>query len=171
MSAQALERLVEQVRSFSAGSLDLGMPRAAAADRPDASALPAALLRARSAALLSALAERVTATLPAALERARLAWDQADAFSILDPELRTFAAELRRAAAAGAEAVDAEARVAALETRLLIDSAIGLVTLVERRFAALVRLRLRSETPELLVDGAPFLDVAAALAEAARRWR
>jgi hypothetical protein len=45
------------------------------------------------------------------------------------------------------------------------------VTLVERRFASLVRLRLKSGTAELTVDGEPFVDVGGALAEAARRWR
>jgi len=32
-------------------------------------------------------------------------------------------------------------------------------------------LRLRSATPALMIEGRPFLDVAAALAEAGRRWR
>jgi hypothetical protein len=45
------------------------------------------------------------------------------------------------------------------------------LSLLERRFAGVVRLRLRSERTELLVDGRPFLDVAAALSEAARAWR
>jgi hypothetical protein len=53
---------------------------------------------------------------------------------------------------------------------LTIDAVVDLVRLVERRLATLVRLRLRSRTPELVVDDRPFLDVPAALAEIARRW-
>ena len=58
-----------------------------------------------------------------------------------------------------------------LEASLGLDAAVGLAALLERRFAAILRLRLRSATPALTVDGRPFLDVAAALAEAGRRWR
>jgi hypothetical protein len=171
MSAIALERLVGQIQSLPAGSAELGLPRATVNDRGEATALPPETLRTRGAALLRALAEKVATALPAAIANTQQAWDQADAFALLDPELRTFAADLRRAAAAGVDAEDPLAQTAALETRLMIDSAIGLVTLIERRFAALMRLRLRSETPELLVDGEPFIDVASALSEAARRWR
>jgi hypothetical protein len=45
------------------------------------------------------------------------------------------------------------------------------VGLLERKLATLVRLRLRADTPALLdAHGRPFLDVAAALSEAAREW-
>jgi len=66
---------------------------------------------------------------------------------------------------------DAAARATGVEARLAIDAVTGLISLVERRFAGIVRLRLRSDAPELLIDGRPFLDVAAALSEAARAWR
>jgi len=171
MSAQALDRLVAEVRSLPGDPVDLGLPRAVATDRPDALPLAPAALRARTANLLAALADRAATTLPEALARTHQAWDQADAFAILDAELRADAIELRRAAAASAQADEASTRAAGVEARLLVDAAVGLATLLERRFAALVRLRLRSATPELIVDGRPFLDVAAALAEAARRWR
>jgi len=39
-----------------------------------------------------------------------------------------------------------------------------------RSLAQLVRARLRSEDPSLLVDGRPFVDLGAALLETARRW-
>jgi len=57
-----------------------------------------------------------------------------------------------------------------VEALLTIDTTVALLTLVEKRMATLVRLRLRSETPELVPQGRPFLDVAAALQEAARAW-
>jgi hypothetical protein len=129
------------------------------------------VLRARTAALLAALAQRVDGAVLAALHLAQTAWDQVDAFAILDDELRGETASLALAADALASADDSLTRAAGVEARLAIDAAVGLVALVERRFATLVRLRLRSTTPDLLIDGRPFLDVAAALAEAARRWR
>lgn len=169
MSYQALEALVEQIRSLPGSAEDLRMPRAAA--QPDAGAVPpeARALRARTAAWLTALAAQVEQALPDALARATQAWDQADAFAVLDAPLREEALALHR----GGDALAAgdETRAAGLEARLLVDAAVGLVSLLERRFAAVLRLRLRSATPELMVDGRPFLDVAAALAEAGRRWR
>ena len=62
-------------------------------------------------------------------------------------------------------------RAVALEGLLAIDLAIALVRLFERRLAALLRLRLRSATPELLPEGRPFLDLGRALHEAAEAWR
>jgi hypothetical protein len=173
MSQPALEALVEQIRSLpgSAEDLDLGMPRAAAHAAAATSTIDAATLRARAAAWLASLATAVEDALPDALARATQAWDQADAFAVLDAPLRDEALALRRAGEALAEGDDEAARAAGVEARLLIDAAVGLVSLLERRFAAVLRLRLRSTTPELLIDGRPFLDVAAALAEAGRRWR
>lgn len=172
MSHPPLEALVAQIRSLPGGGAERGLPRAAAAaGAGDEAPLTPAALRARAAALVAALAERVEAALPTALERATQAWDQADDFVILDGELGGEAAALRRAADALAQDDGAAARAAGIESRLLIDAAFGLVGLLERRFAAVVRLRLRSATPELIVDGRPFLDVAPALAEVARRWR
>jgi hypothetical protein len=171
MSQPALEALVEQIRSLPGTADDLGMPRAAATAVAAGADMEVAALRERAAAWLAALAAAVERALPDALARATQAWDQADAFAVLDAELRDQALTLWRAGAALAERDDGEARAAGLEARLLVDAAVGLVSLLERRFAAILRLRLRSGEPELLVDGRPFLDVAAALAEAGRRWR
>jgi hypothetical protein len=173
MSPHALEALVEQIRSLPGAAAELGLPRAALRDAasPPAATLAPTELRARTAAWLTALAARVDGALPEALTRATLAWDQADAFSVLVAPLFDEAIALRRAAESLAAADTAELRAAGAEARLLIDATVGLVALIERRFAAIVRLRARSATPELLVDGRPFLDVAAALAEAGRRWR
>lgn len=173
MSHHALEALLEQVRSLPGAAVDLGLPRAAvteAATPPPATLDPAAL-RGRAAAWLGALAARVDVALPEGLARATQAWDQADAFSVFDASLRDEAIALRRAAAALAAEDDAALRAAGLEALMMIDASVGLVSLLERRFAAILRLRLRGATPSLMVDGRPFLDVAAALAEAGRRWR
>lgn len=178
MSYLALDTLVAQIRTLPGEHLELSLPRAAV--KP--SALPAVMaaasepvelarVRARTAALLAALAQRVEEAVPAALHLAQTAWDQVDAFAILDDDLRAATASLSLVADALSADADTIVRAAGVEARLAIDAAVGLVALVERRFASLLRLRLRSSNPELIVDGRPFLDVAAALAEASRRWR
>jgi hypothetical protein len=174
MVHQALEALVEQVRSLPGGDSALGLPRAAISATPPpavTAALPPAELRARTGAWFAALAARLESSLPGALARATEAWDQADTFVVFDAELRDEGIALRRAAEVLAADEEATLRTAGREASLGIDAVVGLVSLLERRFAAVLRLRLRSATPELVVDGRPFLDVAAALAEAGRRWR
>jgi hypothetical protein len=113
--------------------------------------------------LVRALADRLEPALGQALERAARAWDQVDAVEIVDADLRARAQKVADEwrAIGGSEAALAI---------LTIDAAVDLVRLVERRLATLVRLRVRSHTPELVVDDRPFLDVPAALAEIARRW-
>jgi hypothetical protein len=173
MSHHALEALVEQIRMLPGAAPDLGLPRAAVTEAatPTPASLDPASLRARTAAWLTALAARVETALPEALTRATQAWDQADAFAVFDAELRDEAIVLRHAAAALAGGDEAFARTAGREASLMIDASVGLVSLLERRFAAIVRLRLRSATPSLMIEERPFLDIAAALAEAGRRWR
>ncbi len=106
------------------------------------------------------------------MHRAREAWDQADSLAVIDHALESDIAVLRRrlAAAAGPKTTLAR-RAVALEGLLAIDAAVALVRLFERRLAALLRLRLRSVTPELLPEGRPFLDLGRALHEAAEAWR
>lgn len=174
MVHQALEALVEQVRCLPGGGSELGLPRAAirATPAPAASAaLAPAELRARSGAWFTALAARLEASLPGALARAIEAWDQADSFVVFDAGLRDEGIALRRAAEVLAADEEPTLRTAGREASLAIDAVVGIVSLLERRMAAILRLRARSATPELIVDGRPFLDVAAALAEAGRRWR
>jgi hypothetical protein len=170
MSPPALLQLVEQIRALPGEATNLGLPRAgAAASVPER--LTASELRRRVGSWLSAIAGHVDAVLPTQLARAAQAWDQADDFALGDDETRAEASRLRAAADVLAAGDDAAARATGVEARLAIDAVTGLVALVERRFAGIVRLRLRSETTELLIDGRPFLDVAAALSEAARAWR
>jgi hypothetical protein len=170
MSPHALQQLVEQIRALPGEPTDLGLPRAAAG-APTAETLTAAALRRRVAAWLTEVAGHVDAVLPTQLARAAQAWDQADDFALGDEQTRAEAGRLRAAADALAAGQDPDARAAGVEARLAVDSVSGLLSLVERRFAGVVRLRLRSATPELLPEGRPFIDVAAALTEAARAWR
>jgi hypothetical protein len=52
----------------------------------------------------------------------------------------------------------------------VLEAACGLTTLAERRLSSVIRLRLRSDDQELLPAGRPFLDLGAAISEAARVW-
>ncbi len=126
-------------------------------------------LRAAVGELLRELAARTEPALHGALTRTAVAWDQADAMSILDDALLARAEDLqtrwRHVAGSGAPGAVA----AALEALLALEASLGLVALVERRLATLIRLRLGSGG-ELLPEGRPFLDVSSALVEAARGW-
>jgi flavin-binding protein dodecin len=158
-----LENLVERCRS-------LPWPGAKVASVVVWPSLPedegqgdAAPARRRLAELVGALSARLEPALHEALARAAKAWDQVDAVDIVDDKLRA------RATAVVEEWRALGGPEAALAI-LTVDAAMDLVRLVERRMATLVRLRVRSRTPELIVDDRPFLDVPAALDEIARRW-
>ncbi len=163
----ALERLVEAARRLpGAGAEALRVPTDV---EVPASAPSAAELRKKVGALLAMLSTRVEETLPAALENATRAWDQVDAIVVLDRKLRREARGLLAGAAALRASEDPAARALGLEAALTLESAIGLCDLAERRTATLVRLRLE-DSADLLPGGRPFLDLGAALAEAAREW-
>ena len=109
----------------------------------------------RSLDLLGRMAHRAEHALAASLKRATEAWDQADAFSVIDGGLEAqIAATRRRLAAAAAPSATAARRAVALEGLLAVDLSVALVRVFERRLAALLRLRLRSTTPDLLARGA-----------------
>src|SRR5581483_1847801 len=99
------------------------------------------------------------------------AWDQADTFSAIDGDAEAEIAALRRRLTAAARDGEGARRATALEGLLAVDTAVALVRLFERRLATLLRLRLRSATPDLLPDGRPFLDLARALDQLAEAWR
>jgi hypothetical protein len=120
--------------------------------------------------LLARLAERLEPALRGALEQAAVAWDRFDEVAVLDPALRRDAARLTSAARELEGAQDPALQAAGLELRIALGAALGLVDLVERRLAVLVRLRVQSGDPLLLPEGRPFLDLASALAEAAKGW-
>ena len=129
-------------------------------------------LRPAVAALLGLLAARTDPALADCLQRSREEWDQADSLSVIDDDVAGEIAALRRRLAAGAgPAAPAARRAIALEGLLVVDASIALVRLFERRLASLLRLRLRSATPDVLPGGRPFLDLGQALHEVAEAWR
>ena len=129
-------------------------------------------LRPAVAELVARMARRAEQALTASLKRATEAWDQADVFSVIDGDLEAEIAVTRRRLRAGAEpAVPAARRAVALEGLLAVDASVALVRVFERRLAALLRLRLRSTTPDLLPEGLPFLDLGRALHEVAEACR
>jgi hypothetical protein len=136
----------------------------------DASApLDPVRLRVMVGQTLAALARRIDQVLPGALARARQAWDKIDDLTIVDEELAATLAATR-AALVAATGGSPQQRAVALEGLLALDAARGLAGLAERGFASLIRLRVRGKDDELLPQGRPFLDLGAALAEAARAW-
>ncbi len=129
-------------------------------------------LRREISAVLTRLARRADETLAAAFARVAQAWEQVDALAMIDGELEGQVARARRQLAAAAHPGAAAAqRAVALEGLLAIDASVALARLCERRMASLLRLRLRSPSRELLPGGRPFLDLGAALHEAAEAWR
>jgi hypothetical protein len=164
----AATRLASVARAFPGDRLveEIGCPSFTDTDSPDGDLAP---LRARVGKLLAALAARVEEALPLQLARAQTAWDQADSLSLVDADLRAEADSIRTQAhllgGAGPQAA-----AAATESLLAVEAALGLCALLERRLATLVRLRAR-DGGSLLPAGRPFLDVGAALADAARGWR
>lgn len=126
-------------------------------------------LRALVGQALAALARRVDEVLPRALARARQAWDKIDDLTIVDEELAATLAATRGALLA-ATGASPQQRAVALEGLLALDAARGLAGLAERGFGSLIRLWVRGQDDDLLPQGRPFLDLGAALAEAARAW-
>ena len=192
--ADALTQLVVDVRALPgapAAELVVPLPPRSTDRRrvkSRAAAVPLPLLKIRVHELLAELARRLTKALPDTLVEAYRAWDQVDALRLLDKAVRDEHQALLVAARLLQAQESPEKRALGLEAQLTLDAAIDLVSLVERRLATLVRLRLREALPEsaaqdlaspdldqsaveaLLPQGRPFLDLGAALAETARRW-
>ena len=124
------------------------------------------------AAMLFRLARRADEALSTSLAHVGQAWEQVDAPSIVDLDFERDNAALRRRLAAAAHPTAApSARAVALEGLLVLDVAVALARLCERRMASLLRLRLRAPSRELMPGGRPFLDLGGALHEAAEAWR
>lgn len=136
----------------------------------DAESVDVRQLRGRLGRLLSELAGRLEPALTGALKHAAVAWDAFDEVSILNPALEDEASWLATVAAKLEREPDPIRRAIGVEVRIALESALGLIQLVERRLATVVRLRVQSGNPSLLPGDRPFLDIAAALAEAARGW-
>ena len=129
-----------------------------------------ARLRTLVASCLRSLSKQLDKHFGPAIANARKAWEQADDLVVVDPPLAASIAETRRALHRAAHAPHPAVRAVAFECLLALDSACGLTGLAERRLSSLIRLRVRSDDPELLPEGRPFIDLARALAEAAREW-
>jgi hypothetical protein len=130
-------------------------------------------LRQQVRELLEGLAARLEPALLRGLSQVARAWDQVDALQVIDHRLDDQLSRLRHEGQRALAGAGPSQAAAALEALWTAEAAVSLVTLVERRLATFVRLRLRAPggADALQVDGRPFLDVAAALAEAARAWR
>ncbi len=174
MRPNPLLRLVEAARALPGDSPSGTAPLPAT---QDSSAIPVVdgdlpdvtSLRRKLGALLSELSQRLDPALAAAMGRAGKAWDQVDAVTVFDQTLGQMATEIRREAERLRYASEPALAAAGLETLATLNAATGLVALFERRLAMMVRLRLRAGG-ELLDEGRPFLDLAAALAAAAKAW-
>jgi len=150
-----------------------GLPEPAAAPQEGSAPTPVAELKAIHASVarcLRAMAQKVEEALPAALASARQAWDRVDTLNVVDRAVTTQVAETRRALQKTISTGAPTARATALEGLVALDTAWGLTRLFERRLSSLIRLRVLSGQENLLPNGRPFLDLSAALNEAARAW-
>jgi hypothetical protein len=127
-------------------------------------------LRAHVRGLLDDLADRLEPALHDALARVDRAWDQVDALRVIDARIDDSAGALRHACQRAMAAGDPSLAATATQALWTAEAALALTGVVERRLATFVRLRLRGAHPQVEVCGRPFLDVARALAEAARAW-
>jgi hypothetical protein len=165
----ALERLVDTARALRGDRFPVSPAVAPAVETELVAAdIEVRALRGRLGQLFLTLAQRLDPALTNALRHAAVAWDEFDEVAVMDAELRREAAWIAAAAAALEREVEPSQRAVGMEVRIALAAALGLVDLIERRLAMLVRLRVQSEERSLLPGYRPFLDVAAALTEAAR---
>ena len=118
---------------------------------------------------LLALGARLEVALPPVLVAPWRQWERIDDLTIVDEALASTLARTRRELVAATRG-PARLRAVAFEGLLALDAARGLTTLAERGLASLIRLRMRAGEEDLMPDGRPFLDLGAALGEAARAW-
>jgi len=171
VTAGSLERLVDTARALPGERRPVPpLPSAGFAAELDAAGVDADALRGRLGRLFAELANRLEPALTEALQHAAVAWDAFDKVAVMDPALHRDATWIATVAAALERADDPARRALGMEVRIALASALGLIDLIERRLAMLVRLRSQSSDSSLLPGQRPFLDVAAALAEAARGW-
>ena len=119
---------------------------------------------------LGRMATLLDERLPDALRTATWAWEKTGSMALLDEEalqmLTLARQDLRYAVLMG------EPQVVALATEGLwaLRTAFSVISLLETRLPSLIRLRTRMEDRDLMPHGRPFLDLAPALSELARRW-
>jgi hypothetical protein len=171
VQSSSLQRLVDTAKALPGERISVPKVRLAVRAQRAGEVVDPRALRQRLGRLLEALSRRLEATLKPALEQAAVAWDSFDEIVVLDADLTQEAITIATLAMALEHAADAEQRAIGTEVSTALAAILGIVSLIERRLATLVRLRVQSKTPELLPDGRPFLDVAPAFAEAALGWR
>lgn len=138
--------------------------------------VPPEALRRSVAGCLSAMEQLVEGHLTAALTTASHAWDGVDsalAISSQAPLAEQLQQTRRQLEEAAARSASGLARAVATEGLVALELAAELLRLFERRLSSLIRLRVLSGQGGpggLLPDGRPFLDLAAALRDAARAW-
>lgn len=189
LAASALPRAIEESppsdaedRVWPDFSFALAEPRGKSNEagkswRSGAEAAPSsdARLREMVGGCLTAMERLVDEHLTVALSTASQAWDGVDgALAVLGraPFAEAFDDTLVRLRAA-AHGRQGSARAVAIEGILALELAAELVHLFERRLSSLIRLRARAGhrgVAGLLPGGRPFLDLAAALHDAARAW-
>lgn len=171
MRDSPLQRLLEAARALPDERDEVELPVVPVGEPIPSDASPPAPeeLRRGVGELLLELARRTEPALEESLRTAMRAWDQADALTVLDAELRAQVDELAARARTACWAEDPGTRAAGTEALLAINAAVGLVALVERRLATFIRLRIGGGG-DLFCDDRPFLDIAAALRDAARGW-
>ena len=119
---------------------------------------------------LQRMAAQVEAKLPLALETAGRAWERTGSMALLDEETLELLLLARRDLRS-AVGTDEPATVAlAVEGLWVLRTAFAVVSLLETRLPALIRMRARIQDRDWLPNGRPFLDLSPALAELARRW-
>jgi hypothetical protein len=150
-------------------SADAALESPPPAELPEATRDQIQRLRAVVGTTLRRLARQTEEALAPALVRAQQSWDRSDDLTIIDAPLASALAEARRELQAAAAGADPTAAAVALEGLLAVEAGSGLAALAEQRLPALIRLRVRARG-ELLPGGRPFLDLGAALNEAAQAW-
>jgi hypothetical protein len=173
MAFPSLQALAQAARALPGerepGQVLVPSSGAAAAGAPPSGPSPAEL-RAHVRGLLEELAARLEPALNGALEQVDRAWDQVDALRVIDACIDDDLGALRHACQRALGSSDVAVSSTALQALWTAEAAVGLASLLERRLATFVRLRLRATDPELRPGGRPFLDAARALSEAARAW-
>ena len=171
MFPSSLERLVDTARALPGELRPAPTVRLPVDPGLVTDAVEVRALRERLGRFLEELSRRLEPALKTALQHADVAWDAFDEIAVLDEELERETARLATEAQVLETDADPVRHAAGTEARITLESTLGLLNLIERRLATLVRLRVQSGDRSLLPGGRPFLDVAAALAEAARGWR
>ncbi len=146
-------------------------PWRAASNEAEPETCPTAdVIRRRVRGTLQRMATQVEAHLPQALETAGRAWERTGSMALLDEESMEMMLLARQELRAAVQAGEPGTVALAVEGLWALRTAFAVVSLLEARLPALIRMRARVQDREWLPGGRPFLDLAPALSELARRW-